>query len=120
MSRAVVRARFGDASVAAGNRLEGMSGTHAWGTLHSTGSLAPYGGLPSLDAGARARLSQGAFLLEFARAAGDSSGRMFHGSVSRVTTPTTRPITSASSGICQDSGTHRERGCGCIKSRAPA
>ncbi len=48
--------------------------------------------------------------VECSRDSGDSGERAVAGAGSRVTIPTTRPTISASSGVFQDSGMHRDSG----------
>src|SRR6266436_2685101 len=76
--------------------------------------------VPRATAGRLSGVPQRAFLLECPCNSGDSRERAFNGTGSRVTMPTTRPTISASSGVFQDSGMHRESGWGCITNRPPS
>jgi hypothetical protein len=102
--RGDLRADLGVFAGRTGGRPASALRSYAGWSVRGGFALAKAGGLPHTLAGGVAGLSQGAFLLEYPRAVGGSRGRMFQGS------PTTRPTTSASFGILQDSGTQRERG----------
>src|SRR5271168_1326623 len=72
VSRANLRKNFGVTAETARAGSEALLRIHGWGLPANRRPLAPYGGLPCSVTGRRPRLSQRAFLLEYAGAAGDS------------------------------------------------
>src|SRR5581483_2104088 len=120
MPRGDLLAHPGDPTTDSGRDFAGLFGKNVGRAFFGFQALAANGGLPHSDSRARPRLPQRAFLLELARATGDSEFIILHGSFRRVTTPTTLPTTSASPGAVQLSGKHRDKGCDCITIRLPS
>ena len=104
------RAGFGNALGEPVGGFSVLSGEYAGWLAGSGPALVGDGGVQGFAAGECPRLFKRSFLLECPRPFGNSRRGTYVEAAIRVTTPVTRPTTSASFGVSQDSGMQLESG----------